>query len=108
MLCSLVPYCWLALLPSALAGDAWDDFANNLATDLAPILQLFGEQATKQFLSESTTIWDNIIFAMAPLGVLTAVVSVIRVCGPPVLRAFVGRAQEGTLIAEAELCSSTG
>ncbi|KAF1950436.1 hypothetical protein CC80DRAFT_578465, partial [Byssothecium circinans] len=44
---------------------------------------------------------------MAPLGVLTAVVSVIRVCGTPTLRAFIGRAQEGSGIAEAELCSST-
>ncbi|KAF2689424.1 hypothetical protein K458DRAFT_462409 [Lentithecium fluviatile CBS 122367] len=45
---------------------------------------------------------------MATLGVLTAMVSVIRICGGPVLRAFVGRAQEGAGIAEAELCSSTG
>ncbi|KAK2016917.1 hypothetical protein LZ32DRAFT_523896, partial [Colletotrichum eremochloae] len=88
-------------------ADAWDDFANNLATDLAPILALFGEQVTKQFLSESTTMWDNFIFAMAPLGVITAVVSAIRVCGGPSLRAFIGRAQEGGGIAEAELCSST-
>src|SRR5689334_5532985 len=59
----------LLLFPlTASAGDGWDDFANNLATDLAPILQLFGEQVTKQYLSESTNILDNIIFAMAPLG----------------------------------------
>jgi hypothetical protein len=99
---------FMALPAGSLAAEAWDDFANNLATDLAPILQLFGEQVTKQFLSESTSILDNIIFAMAPLGILTAMVSVIRVCGSPVLRAFVGRAQEGAGVAEAELCSSTG
>ncbi|KAI2620502.1 hypothetical protein GGR54DRAFT_639535 [Hypoxylon sp. NC1633] len=44
---------------------------------------------------------------MAPLGILTGVVSAIRVCGGPSLRAFIGRAQEGGGIAEAELCSST-
>ncbi|KAK2771388.1 ankyrin repeat domain-containing protein 28 [Colletotrichum kahawae] len=88
-------------------ADGWDDFSKNLATDLAPILALFGEQITKQFLSESTTMWDNFIFAMAPLGVITAVVSAIRVCGGYSLRAFIGRAQEGGGIAEAELCSST-
>ncbi|ORY01999.1 hypothetical protein BCR34DRAFT_574520 [Clohesyomyces aquaticus] len=92
----------------ARAEDSWDNFANNLATDLAPILQLFGEQITKQYLSESTSVLDNIIFAMAPMGVLTAIVSVIRVCGGPRLRAFIGRAQEGPGIAEMELCSSTG
>ncbi|KLU86653.1 hypothetical protein MAPG_05665 [Magnaporthiopsis poae ATCC 64411] len=97
----------VACFVATAKADGWDDFANNLATDLAPLLALFGEQATKQFLSESTTIWDNIIFAMAPLGILTAVVSAIRVCGGPSLRAFIGRAQEGGGIAEAELCSST-
>ncbi|KAK6502813.1 hypothetical protein TWF481_007858 [Arthrobotrys musiformis] len=85
----------------------WDDFANNFATDIAPILVLFGEQVTKQFLSESTSRLDHIIFAVAPLGVLTAVVSVIRVCGSSSLKAFIGRAQEARGVSEAELCSST-
>ena len=88
-------------------AEGWDDFTNNLATDLAPLVALFGEQATKQFLSESTSRLDNVIFAVAPLGILTAVVSVIRVLGSASLRAFVGRAQEGKGQAEAELCSST-
>lgn len=81
------------LAPGVAASD-WGDFTNNLAADLAPLLALFGEQATKQFLSESINILDNIIFALAPLGIITAVVSVIRVRGGPSLRAFVGRAQE--------------
>jgi hypothetical protein len=85
----------------------WDDFSNNLATDLAPLVALFGESATKQYLSECLTVEDIIIFAVAPLGIITAVVSAIRVCGTPSLRAFVGRAQEGAGTAEAELCSST-
>ncbi|KAL4908578.1 hypothetical protein BDW74DRAFT_175262 [Aspergillus multicolor] len=85
----------------------WDDFSNNLATDLAPFVSLFGENPTKQHLSECLTPVDAVIFAIAPLGVITAMVSVIRVCGPPSLRAFIGRAQEGAGTAEAELCSST-
>ncbi|KAL7925582.1 hypothetical protein ACQKWADRAFT_284464 [Trichoderma austrokoningii] len=85
----------------------WDDFANNLATDLAPILALFGDQTTKQYLSESITVLDHYIFSIAPIGILTAVVSAIRVCGSPSLRAFIGRSQEGGGDAEAELCSST-
>jgi hypothetical protein len=92
---------------TVVQADGWDDFANNLATDLAPLLALFGEQITKQYLSESVTLLDNFIFAMAPLGILTAVVSTIRVCGSASLRAFIGRAQEGGGNAEAELCSST-
>ncbi|KAH6616137.1 hypothetical protein B0J18DRAFT_296895, partial [Chaetomium sp. MPI-SDFR-AT-0129] len=91
-----------------LAGpNDWDTFSNNFATDLAPILVLFGEQASKQFLSESTSIWDSIIFGIAPIGVLTAVVSAIRLYGSSSLKAFIGRAQEAHGVAEAELCSST-
>ncbi|KAL3484851.1 hypothetical protein BJX62DRAFT_243560 [Aspergillus germanicus] len=44
---------------------------------------------------------------MAPMGILTAVVAAIRVCGSPSLRAFIGRAQEGGGNSEAELSSST-
>ncbi|KAL2003509.1 hypothetical protein VTN02DRAFT_3604 [Thermoascus thermophilus] len=91
-------------MPCVLA-DGWDDFTNNLATDLAPLITLFGEQVTKQFLSESLGILDNLIFALAPLGILTAVVSVIRVWGTSSLRAFIGRAQEGPGDAEQELLS---
>ncbi|KAJ5668101.1 uncharacterized protein N7477_006671 [Penicillium maclennaniae] len=92
----------LCLAPLVLADD-WDDFTNNLATDLAPLITLFGERLTKQFLSESISLIDNLIFALSPLGVLTTVVSVIRVCGGSSLRAFIGRAQEGPAEAESEL-----
>ncbi|KAK0630394.1 hypothetical protein B0T17DRAFT_636418 [Bombardia bombarda] len=88
-------------------AEQWESFTNNFATDLAPIIVLFGEQATKQFLSESVSFLDNIIFGVAPLGVLTAVVSVIRIYGRASLKAFIGRAQEVPGQAEAELCSST-
>jgi hypothetical protein len=97
----------LTLAFPAQASYTWDYFADKFATDLAPIIVLFGEQVTKQFLSESTTILDNIIFAVAPLGVITAIVSVIRVHGDASLKAFIGRAQEAHGVAEAELCSST-
>ncbi|KAK3316787.1 hypothetical protein B0H66DRAFT_626284 [Apodospora peruviana] len=93
-------------VPSARA-DWWDDFSNNIATDLAPFLSLFGEQITKQYLSESVSIFDYIIFALAPMGIMTAVVSVMRVCDSPSLRALIGRAQEGGGNVEAEPCSST-
>lgn len=92
--------------PSAMGG-WWDDFSNNLATDLGPLISLFGEAPTKQYLSECLTWADIIIFATCPLGIITAIVSAIRVCGSPSLRAFIGRAQEGAGVAEAELCSST-
>ena len=68
-----------------------NDFANNLFSDLAPLLTLFGEQVTKQFLSMSMGWADNILLAMGPLGILTIVVSAIRVGGVPKLKAIIGR-----------------
>ncbi|EEH03304.1 ankyrin repeat domain-containing protein [Histoplasma capsulatum G186AR] len=88
-------------------SDWWTDFADNLATDLAPLVALFGEAPTKQYLSECLYPTDIVIFATAPLGIITTIVSAIRVYGTPSLRAFIGRAQEGVGTAEAELCSST-
>jgi hypothetical protein len=100
----------VVLFPGVVAlssAEQWSDFADNFATDLAPLITLFGEQVTKQFLSESVDVLDNIIFGLAPLGILTAVVSVIRLYGRASLKSFIGRAQEAHGVAEAELCSST-
>jgi len=68
-----------------------DEFSNNLFSDLAPLLTLFGEQVTKQFLSMSLGWADNILLAMGPLGIMTVIVSAIRVGGVRQLKAIVGR-----------------
>ncbi|KAG0643607.1 hypothetical protein HOY80DRAFT_343704 [Tuber brumale] len=96
----------LVLTPQALAADG-ADFSNNLFSDLAPVLALFGEQVSKQFLSQSLTWLEDVIFAMAPLGIITAIVSAVRVGGPGWLKAVVGRARESRAVAEVELMSST-
>jgi len=97
----------IVLVPTTTANDGGDDFSNNLLSDLAPILTLFGDQVTKQFMSQSMGWADNIIFAMAPLGIITAVVGAIRVGGPTWLKAIIGRAREHKASAEVELTSST-
>ncbi|KAK0710555.1 hypothetical protein B0T21DRAFT_387446 [Apiosordaria backusii] len=95
----------------APAGGDFDgnDFASNLFSDLAPLLALFGEQVTKQFLSMSLGWPDNVLLTMGPLGILTIVVSAIRVAGDevPNLKALIGRAREDKASAEVELLSST-
>ncbi|KAF5700338.1 ankyrin repeat domain-containing protein [Fusarium mundagurra] len=103
-------FAWLLVASSQVAGASpgdLDDFSNNLATDVAPLLALFGEKITTQYFSESTSFLDYFIFAMAPIGIVTAMTSAIRVCGDSSLRAFIGRAQEGDGTIEAELCTST-
>ncbi|GKT57048.1 ankyrin repeat protein [Colletotrichum tofieldiae] len=90
-----------------VAADDGDDFSNNLFSDLAPLLALFGERVTMQFMSQSMGWADNIILAMAPLGIVTAIVGAIRVGGPSWLKAIIGRARENLAVAEQELMSST-
>ncbi|KAK4100393.1 hypothetical protein N658DRAFT_507906 [Parathielavia hyrcaniae] len=75
--------------------------------DVVSLLALFGERVTTQFMSQSTGWADNIILAMAPLGVITAIVGAIRVGGPSWLKAIIGRARESRAVVEAELMSST-
>ncbi|RSL49481.1 hypothetical protein CEP54_012405 [Fusarium duplospermum] len=91
--------------PVAAADDA--EFAFNLLTDVAPILALFGDAFAKQFMSESLTWVDHLIFAMVPLGIITAITSAVRVQGMQIAKAFVGRARENRALAEIELMSST-
>ena len=50
---------------------------------------------------------DHIVFAMAPLGILTTIVAAIRVGGPAWLRAVIGRARENRGTVELQLMSST-
>ncbi|KAK6215124.1 ankyrin repeat protein [Colletotrichum tabaci] len=97
----------MALLASAQAAGGLDDFSNNLFSDLAPLLALFGERVTMQIMSQSLGWADCIALAMAPLGVITIIVSAIRVGGPMRLKAIIGRAKENTSVAEMELMSST-
>ncbi|KAH0561959.1 hypothetical protein GP486_003336 [Trichoglossum hirsutum] len=97
----------ITLASPASASSSGDDFSNNLFSDLAPLLALFGERVAQQFMSQSMGWADNIIFAMAPLGIVTAIVGAIRVGGPTWLKAIIGRARENRAVAEAELMSST-
>lgn len=93
--------------PECAPAEGWDNFANNLGSDIAPLLALFGESVTTQYLSESFGIIDSLIFALAPLGIITAIVAAIRVAGEPMLRSLIGKAKESRGNVEADLMSST-
>ncbi|KAF5973492.1 ankyrin repeat protein [Fusarium bulbicola] len=97
----------LLFIPGCLATEFGDDFANNLFTDLAPLIALFGERVTMQYMSQTTGWADSFTLAMAPLGILNIIVSAIRVGGPSWLKAIIGRARENLAAAEVELMSST-
>lgn len=57
------------------------NFQNNLFTDFAPLLSLFGDEITKQFLSTSMGWEDAILLGIAPIGIMTAIVCAIRIGG---------------------------
>ncbi|KAK4078254.1 uncharacterized protein Triagg1_3270 [Trichoderma aggressivum f. europaeum] len=95
---------WLA---GRVSADGGDDFANNLASDLGPIIALFGERVVMQFMSQAMGIADCILLAVAPIGAITTVVSAIRVAGPAWLKSFIGRARENLSAAEIDVMSST-
>lgn len=92
-----------------MASDNFDfgGFSSNIISDFGPILSLFGEQVAKQFMSQSMGWADHIIFAMAPLGIITALVGAIRVGGSSWMKALIGRARESRAMVEVELMSST-
>ena len=70
---------------------------------VGPLLALFGERVATQYLRHSTRRLESLIFACAPLGILTAVTSAIRVGGDRRLKAMIGRAEEPDAVAEIEL-----
>lgn len=75
----------------------------SLLTHPAPLLALFGDSIVKQYLSQSTQQLDHIIFACGPLGIITGVISAIRVAGATQLMAIIGRARESRAESETEL-----
>lgn len=58
-------------------------------------------------MSQSTSWVEGVIFACAPLGIITAMVGAIRVGGATWMKAVVGRARESEGVVEVELMSST-
>ncbi|KAF0329960.1 hypothetical protein GQ607_002727 [Colletotrichum asianum] len=84
-----------------------DGFSNNLFSDLAPLLALFGEEIVAQFFSMSMGWADNFLLAMGPVGIITIVLSAIRIGGSGWLKRLVGRGRETQAVAEQELLSST-
>jgi hypothetical protein len=66
-------------------------FANNLASDLAPLLSLLGGRLIRQFLSLSIGWPDHILLAIGSIGIITIISSVIRILGLRWLKICIGR-----------------
>jgi hypothetical protein len=58
-------------------------------------------------MNESHTWLDHLIFAMVPLGIISAITGAVRAQGMPIAKAFIGRARENRVQVEIEFMSST-
>lgn len=76
---------------SPLDASVAADISDYLPDELAPLLTLFGEQVTKQFLSVCLGWPDIILLSMGPVGIITIIISTIRVGGVKWLKTLVGR-----------------
>jgi hypothetical protein len=103
-LCAVIIVCFNASLVTALG---WGDITSDIISDFGPLLALFGEAPSKQFLSQSMDLADEIMIAMVPIGVLAIVSSAIRIARSSALRNMIGRAEESAEVAEKELLCST-
>lgn len=76
---------------TSLDGSAAANISDYLPDELAPLLTLFGEQVTKQFLSVCIGWPDVILLSLGPVGIITIMISTIRVSDLTWLKALVGR-----------------
>ncbi|KAH8755140.1 hypothetical protein F5882DRAFT_308120, partial [Hyaloscypha sp. PMI_1271] len=67
-----------------------NNFGNNAFTNFAPLLTLFGDEITKQFLSTSMGWADDVLLGVAPIGIMTIIVCAIRIGGNRFLRSLIG------------------
>ncbi|KAH9477754.1 hypothetical protein JR316_0009982 [Psilocybe cubensis] len=81
------------------SSDAWSE----TIAGIGPLILLVGEQSTKQLLCTVTGLANAFSLATAPLGLLSIVTSLIRLCGLEKLRAFIGHDLEARTVAAVEM-----
>ncbi|KAI1742809.1 hypothetical protein F4680DRAFT_411795 [Xylaria scruposa] len=85
----------------------YDNVVNNAFSNFAPLLALFGDEVTKQFLAGSIYFPDVILLGVAPIGIIAIMTSAIRVSGNRLLKSFIGRARDSPDDEEKEILTST-
>lgn len=76
-------------------GAGVNDAATASLSDIAPLMQLFGERPTKSFIAVGRCWQDSVIAGVAPIGVLTMAVSALRLTGTSFSKHLIGRSSEG-------------
>lgn len=84
------------------AGESIDGVVS-IVSDIAPLSQLIGERTVKSYIARVTHWLEYGLVALAPLGVVTTIVSTIRLSDFRLLRAAIGRTSESTVTVCSEL-----
>lgn len=79
--------------------DAWADALSSVG----PLVLLIGEKNTKQLLREVRGVSQILGLAFAPLGLISVLTSMIRLCGSQALRAYLGYEHEARTTAALEV-----
>ncbi|KAI9859760.1 MAG: hypothetical protein M1813_006477 [Trichoglossum hirsutum] len=88
--------------PIGLVESGTDAWAEALS-GVGPLVLLVGERSTKQLLRNVRGVHNAFSLAAAPLGLLSVVTSVVRLCGAQRLRAFIGYELEARVAAAVEM-----
>ena len=81
------------------APDTWVEPISGVG----PLILLIGERSTKQVLQNVRGLYNAFSLAAAPLGLLSLVTNLIRLCGIQALRAFIGYELEARVVAGLEV-----
>lgn len=101
---AIFPYLALAAPPGSTANST-DSTANSaigtssdvwatLVANIAPLLILVGEKHVKAYFKIINTRTQCLLYAVGPIGLITAVTTVVRITGPRVLKRLIGRQYE--------------
>ena len=76
----------IGLIRRFLAVDNSQDAWSDLVSGIAPLVLLIGERVTKQHLRESMTRAEYYMLGTAPFGLITSMVSMLRLASLPLCR----------------------
>ncbi|KAI9733305.1 MAG: hypothetical protein M1834_003389 [Cirrosporium novae-zelandiae] len=79
--------------PNTEAIDTYNSWTA-LLTHIAPILILLGEKHVKSYFRSMSSTSHHVLYAVSPIGLTTALVSLIRLQGAPFMRRLIGREYE--------------
>jgi hypothetical protein len=80
--------------PSAFTIDPGHDAWAEALSGIGPLIMLIGDKNKKQLLREANGLLEILSMACAPLGLLSVLTSMIRLCGGQELRACLGYEHE--------------